>query len=61
MRSSPGLARSAPLTGWAVTRCMIVRFVDTNVLLGLTAGVDPGTTAEAIATLQDAGVSVTPA
>jgi len=31
------------------------------VLLGLTAGVDPGTTAEAIATLQDAGVTVTPA
>jgi nicotinamidase/pyrazinamidase len=33
----------------------------TKVLLGLTAGVDPGTTAEAIATLQDAGVTVTPA
>ena len=33
----------------------------TKVLLGLTAGVDPGTTAEAIATLQDAGVAVTPA
>ena len=33
----------------------------TNVLLGLTAGVDPRTTAEAIAALQDAGVSVTPA
>ena len=33
----------------------------TNVLLGLTAGVDPGTTAEAISTLQDAGVTVTPA
>lgn len=33
----------------------------TTVLLGLTAGVDPGTTAEAIATLQDAGVTVTPA
>ena len=33
----------------------------TRVLLGLTAGVDPGTTAEAIATLQDAGVAVTPA
>jgi nicotinamidase/pyrazinamidase len=33
----------------------------TNVLLGLTAGVAPGTTAEAIAALQDAGVTVTPA
>ena len=33
----------------------------TKVLLGLTAGVDPGTTAEAIATLQDAGVNVAPA
>ena len=33
----------------------------TNVLLGLTAGVDPGTTAEAIATLQEAGVTVNPA
>ena len=33
----------------------------TKVLLGLTAGVDPGTTAEAIATLQDAGINVTPA
>jgi nicotinamidase/pyrazinamidase len=34
---------------------------DTRVLLGLTAGVDPGTTAEAIATLQATGVDVTPA
>jgi nicotinamidase/pyrazinamidase len=33
----------------------------TNVLLGLTAGVAPGTTAEAIAALRDAGVTVTPA
>src|SRR5579871_3825975 len=33
----------------------------TKVLLGLTAGVDPGTTAEAISTLQDAGVNVAPA
>ena len=33
----------------------------TNVLLGLTAGVDPGTTAEAISTLEAAGVGVTPA
>jgi nicotinamidase/pyrazinamidase len=33
----------------------------TNVLLGLTAGVAPGTTAEAIAALQDAGVTVVPA
>ena len=33
----------------------------TKVLLGLTAGVDPGTTAEAIATLEDTGITVTPA
>jgi nicotinamidase/pyrazinamidase len=33
----------------------------TRVLLGLTAGVDPGTTADAIANLQAAGVDVTPA
>jgi nicotinamidase/pyrazinamidase len=33
----------------------------TRVLLGLTAGVDPGTTADAIATLRAAGVDVTPA
>lgn len=33
----------------------------TRVLLGLTAGVDPGTTAEAIANLQAAGIDVTPA
>ena len=33
----------------------------TNVLLGLTAGVAPGSTAEAIAALQDAGVTVSPA
>jgi nicotinamidase/pyrazinamidase len=33
----------------------------TRVLLGLTAGVDPGTTADAIATLRTAGVEVTPA
>ena len=33
----------------------------TRVLLGLTAGVDPGTTADAIATLSAAGVEVTPA
>jgi nicotinamidase/pyrazinamidase len=33
----------------------------TRVLLGLTAGVDPGTTADAIATLRAAGVEVTPA
>jgi len=33
----------------------------TRVLLGLTAGVDPGTTADAIATLGAAGVEVTPA
>jgi nicotinamidase/pyrazinamidase len=33
----------------------------TRVLLGLTAGVSPGTTAEAIKTLQEAGVEVTPA
>jgi nicotinamidase/pyrazinamidase len=33
----------------------------TNVLLGLTAGVAPGTTAEAIAALRDGGVVVTPA
>jgi nicotinamidase/pyrazinamidase len=33
----------------------------TNVLLGLTAGVAPGTTAEAIAALRDGGVAVTPA
>ncbi len=34
---------------------------DTRVLLGLTAGVDPGTTAEAIAGLRGAGVDVAPA
>ena len=33
----------------------------TRVLLGLTAGVDPGTTADAIAALRAAGVEVTPA
>ena len=33
----------------------------TRVLLGLTAGVDPGTTADAIASLRAAGVEVTPA
>ena len=33
----------------------------TRVLLGLTAGVDPGTTADAIAALGAAGVEVTPA
>src|SRR5579863_7214187 len=33
MRSRPGSASSAPGTGWAATRCTIVRFVDTNVLL----------------------------
>ena len=33
----------------------------TNVLLGLTAGVAPGSTAEAIAALRHAGVTVTPA
>ena len=33
----------------------------TRVLLGLTAGVDPGTTADAIAGLRAAGVEVTPA
>ncbi|MBO0802061.1 MAG: nicotinamidase [Nocardiopsaceae bacterium] len=33
----------------------------TQVLLGLTAGVDPGTTADAIASLQRGGVEVTPA
>jgi nicotinamidase/pyrazinamidase len=33
----------------------------THVLLGLTAGVDPGTTAKAIAALKNAGVEVTPA
>ncbi len=33
----------------------------TRVLLGLTAGVDPGTTAEAVAALRAAGVEVTPA
>lgn len=33
----------------------------TQVLLGLTAGVDPGTTAEAIASLERGGVKVTPA
>ncbi len=33
----------------------------TRVVLGLTAGVDPGTTAKAIASLQVAGVDVTPA
>jgi nicotinamidase/pyrazinamidase len=33
----------------------------TRVLLGLTAGVDPGTTADAIATLGTAGVEVIPA
>lgn len=33
----------------------------TRVLLGLTAGVDPGTTAEAIGALRAAGVNVTPA
>jgi nicotinamidase/pyrazinamidase len=33
----------------------------TRVLLGLTAGVAPGTTAEAIAQLHDTGVQVTPA
>ena len=33
----------------------------TRVLLGLTAGVDPGTTADAIASLRNAGVEVTPA
>jgi len=33
----------------------------TRVLLGLTAGVDPGTTADAIATLRASGVDVTPA
>jgi nicotinamidase/pyrazinamidase len=32
----------------------------TTVLLGLTAGVDPGTTADAVTALQDAGVTVTP-
>jgi nicotinamidase/pyrazinamidase len=34
---------------------------DTRVLLGLTAGVAPGTTAEAITSLRDAGVDVTAA
>jgi len=34
---------------------------DTRVLLGLTAGVSPGTTAEAITSLHDAGVDVTAA
>jgi nicotinamidase/pyrazinamidase len=34
---------------------------DTRVVLGLTAGVDPGSTAEAIANLQAAGIDVTPA
>jgi nicotinamidase/pyrazinamidase len=34
---------------------------DTRVLLGLTAGVDPGTTAEAIEGLRGAGIDVTPA
>jgi len=33
----------------------------TRVLLGLTAGVDPGTTADAIASLRTVGVEVTPA
>ncbi len=33
----------------------------TRVLLGLTAGVAPGTTAEAITELSDTGVQVTPA
>ncbi len=33
----------------------------TQVLLGLTAGVDPGSTADAIAALRRAGVTVTPA
>jgi nicotinamidase/pyrazinamidase len=33
----------------------------TRVLLGLTAGVDPGTTAEAVAALRAAGVEVVPA
>jgi nicotinamidase/pyrazinamidase len=33
----------------------------TNVLLGLTAGVAPGSTAEAIAALRGGGVAVTPA
>src|ERR1700683_268133 len=32
-RSRPGSAISAPATGWTVTRCTIVRFVDANVLL----------------------------
>jgi len=34
---------------------------DTRVLLGLTAGVAPGTTAEAITSLRDAGIDVTTA
>jgi nicotinamidase/pyrazinamidase len=33
----------------------------TRVILGLTAGVAPGTTAEAITSLRDGGVDVTPA
>jgi nicotinamidase/pyrazinamidase len=33
----------------------------TRVLLGLTAGVAPGTTAEAITALRDGGVEVSPA
>jgi nicotinamidase/pyrazinamidase len=59
---------SVDVTGIATDYCVRATAADsvsggfyTRVLLGLTAGVDPGTTAEAIDALRAAGVEVTPA
>jgi len=56
------------VAGIATDYCVRATAVDaaqagfrTSVLLGLTAGVAPGSTAEAIAALRDAGVTVVPA
>jgi nicotinamidase/pyrazinamidase len=59
---------SVDVAGIATDHCVRATAADaaaaglsTRVLLGLTAGVTPGTTAEAIAALREAGVEITPA
>ena len=59
---------SVDVVGLATDYCVRATAADaatkgfgTRVLLGLTAGVSPGTTSEAIESLQESGVEVTPA
>ena len=54
-------AMTSPIVETATAADAAANGFRTRVLLGLTAGVSPGTTAEAITELSDTGVEVSPA